>query len=203
MLDDQAASCPEWQSLDTHGLIGAARRSIRRAPRARSRIPHRPRRHHSGRGDVLIEKRWRHRQHARDVVEPVRFVVFGQQRGRVDAHAEQILDGVRIFGTVQTMERNAAGIRIARCRRIQLAFESGGERLDGGRVGPPCTGWRHHPAAQLAQRLLPQIGVLRDVTEVGAVERDARRLHPLVVTGNTVGVDEWCEGAEVRGCDRA
>ncbi len=112
MLDDQAAARAERKTVDAHGLIGSARGPIGHAAGPRTRIADRTRADDARRGDVLIEERRRHRQHARHVVESVGLIVLGQERCRIDLEPEQILDGGGVLRAVQSMQRDATWIRV-------------------------------------------------------------------------------------------
>jgi hypothetical protein len=69
---------------------------------------------------------------------------------------------------------------------IQRSLEPPGETLRRGRIRPPHARRRHHARTQLANRLLPQIGVRADRAQIGVVERHIRRLHALVVAAHAV-----------------
>ncbi len=80
VLDEQAAASAERQAVHAHGLIRAARGPIGRCCRARrADCRARGRAHDARGGDVLVEERRRHGQHAGHVVEAVGLVVLRQQ----------------------------------------------------------------------------------------------------------------------------
>ena len=198
VLDEQAAARAERQALDARGLVGPARRAIRHAARPGRGIAERPRGHDAGRGDVLLEERRRHRQHAGHVVEAVGLVVLGQQRAGVDANAEQILDRVGVLGAVQAMERDAARIRIARRRCIERHARA--TRRTRRPLPRPAAARRAAAScrrAACARAFSHRLGVLRDV----ARDRRCRRRCPLSSRAgcgtDAVGVDQRARrGAE-------
>ena len=143
-----------------------------------------------GRGHVSLDERGRDAEHVGDVVEPGRGVVWRQQRADIDVEREQIANGVRVFGAVQTMQRGRAGIESPRRRSIERGFERRGERLARrGRRLRRVLG-RHHPGAQLADDLLPDLGVAIDGGGAQRVERQAAGLRARVVTGHAVLLQE-------------
>ena len=80
----------------------------------------------------------------------------GSIRARVDAHAEQILDGRRVLGAVQAVQRDAAGLRRRAPRQPRRdALERRDERVDLLGVRVAAAGRRHQLAAQLANDLFP------------------------------------------------
>jgi len=83
---------------------------------------------------------------------------------------EQRLHGVRVFGAGEALRRDVA--RVLRCVLVDRALERGDEAVDlcGGRLR--LAGRRHEPTAQLADRGLELLGVLRHGLERHAVERD-------------------------------
>ena len=190
MLDQQSTSSAERQTLDVYALVGASRRTIGRAARSRRRIPNRPRGHDASRRNVLIEKRGRDLQHAGHIVEAIRFIVLGKEGARVDAQAEQILDGCAVFRAIEPMERDASRIRIRGSGLVERVFKPRHEPVDRGLIRPRHAGRRHHAAAQLPHDFLPHVRVAGKLGEVHRVEGEVGRLETLVMTRHAVPVEE-------------
>ena len=146
---------------------------------------------HGGRGrQVALEQRRRHRQHAGDVVEPVRIGLVGDERSAVHVERQQIADGVRVFGAIQAVHGHAAGIR----RRFRRGVERGFER------GNQAAGTRHRPAGArraaasracaACARPSPRSRRVARAADVGRVEHQPAGLQPRVVAGQAVFVED-------------
>ena len=129
--------------------------------------------------------RRRHAQHLGDVVEAFARHVGRQHRARVDAHAEQLLDGRRVLGAVHAVQRDTAGLRTARRGRlVEIALERHDQRVGFVGVGTRLAGRRHEAAAQLADDLLEDFGFGGDVRGRHGLERQlARGLGVVVAVG--------------------
>ena len=77
----------------------------------------------------------------------------------------------------------------ARAGAIQLVLEPRDQTVSGRLIGPAHAVRRHGADAQLADNLLPGLGVRLDVRDVERVERESACLQPLVVTGDAVPLD--------------
>ena len=130
---------------------------------ARLGAEHRRARDSLGGQQVPLHQHRRHREHVADVVEPVARVVLRKVVGRTEVDAEQIADGVVVFGAVQPPDRHPA--RIGHGRPVNaLEFEVDPARHGGQRVGmrSRIVFRRHLAGADLGERLLPQVRVARD-----------------------------------------
>ena len=150
--------------------------------------------------DVAVEEGRRHRQHARHVLEAFLIRLVGpEHRRRVDLEREQIADGVHIFAAVQSMDRDAARVRMARGGLVERFLERRDHRLVGRPVGTRRTGRRHLAGAQLADDFLPGFGRLVHTVGINPFERQPGGLQPFVVAHHTVLIDV---GSRFRGCGR-
>jgi hypothetical protein len=128
-----------------------------------------------------------------DVVEPVARVVGRQQH--VDLHlAREILEASRsraAFCTPVRLGRCRAadpGVRVGGGRAIELPFEPARDGVVGRCVGSGPTGRRHCGGPQLADHLLPNLGMGADVLKVDAVERERTCFQSLVVTADAIAL---------------
>ena len=222
MLDVEAAPRAERQRLDAavlrqvlRRLVGVGRHRGRRAADGQAADGARRR-------QIAFHQRLRHPQQAADVVEAEARVVGREELVRVYLHRQQIPDGVGVLRAIQAME----GGRPARIAglgpgAVELAFQPGQERLELVGRGARPAGRRHHPAAQLADDLLPAVRVAAHLAEIERVEGEAdgaeltdqRRGgaapaadHLLVVAGDAVAVEQRTVGGSIvrsrRGCRR-
>ena len=190
VLDQQPAARAQRQAFDVRALLGAARRTIGRAGRLRRRVANRPRADDAGGRDVLVEERRRHLQHARHVVEAVGLIVLREEDAGVDAQPEQVFDGVGVLGAIESMERDAARDSGSPRRPGRAVLEPRDQGVDRRLLRAAHAGRRHHAAAQLANRLFPDVRVVGQLREIQRVERDVRR--------------SWCAGCDTsRSTDRA
>ena len=160
------------------------------------------RRRRHGRGDgepadlargrqIPLHQGRRDAEHAGDVVEAVAGVVGREQVVDADVQGEQIADRVAVLGPAQAMEGlRPAGVRFGRRRGVELAFDPGAEAVVGLPVGTRAGPGRHGAGAQLADHLLPCLGMRRDVADVQRLEREAAGLETVVVAGDTEAVHE-------------
>ena len=141
---------------------------------------------------VPIEQCRRNRQHIGDVVEPVLIgIVGGQQRADVDLDAEEIADGVRVLGAVQAVHRRTAGIHVRRRPRdrapIPVRVTNATAAAASGR-GRPAGGIE--PVRSFRDDLFPLAGVRANLRHVDGVQRQPRRLEPLVMARDAVSGQE-------------
>ena len=113
----------------------------------------------------------------------------GSQALGVDVEPEQIADGVLVLAAIEATQRHASGAA-ATVPRVDLVLEPRDERGRGLTVRAPRAGRRHQTAAQLADHLLGNLGVLAGRVEIQLGQRQAARLHPVVVAGDAVLIDE-------------
>ena len=108
-------------------------------------------------------------ERAGDVVEAVRRVVGRQVLRRVDVEVEQVADDVRVFGAVQAMQAGRRHVGRSPCGPARSrATRSSTCRSP---VRAAACRRRHHAGAQLADDLLPGLGVVVDLCGVEVVER--------------------------------
>ena len=117
-------------------------------------------------------------------------VIGRQQRAPVHFESQEIADGVDVLRSVEAMDRRAAGIRRDGGRTIKRGFEPPRERVGLSIGGSRAADRRHRPAPELPHDLLPGRCVPSQVLNGERVERQAGSLQPLVVTGNTVPIQE-------------
>ena len=177
------------RSILPHRVGGAAGADAWIADRDRADLP--------CRREVGLQQRGRRPLGIGDVVEAEGRRVRRQQRRNVDVEPEQIADGVGVLGPVQPVQRRPAGIGSHGRRGIELSLQRGGERVEHGAVGPACALWRHHAQPQLADHALPDVGVLRDRGEIGALEAEAARTRAVVVTTDAIVLNRL--GVRARG----
>ena len=104
------------------------------------------------------------------------------------------LTAVAVLGARHALHRHVAGDRDDR-GAIELAFHPGDERVDVSLSRLAASRRRHQTAAQFADGLLPDIGMVADRVERQRVERKTSGMHCGAVTAGAVGVDH---GARLR-----
>ena len=109
--DERSTARAEWKVCDGPFLREVWLQTIGVAIRPRDRRTHGEAADFLGGGDVAVEQGGR-QVAARQVVETVARIVFGEQCRRVDLEVEEIPDGVPILGAIESVEGvGAAGIR--------------------------------------------------------------------------------------------
>ena len=143
VLDHQAAARSERQAFDMTLGRAVALIDIGGAAGMGLRIADRHRRHGMGRRDILLEEGRRDLQDRRHVVVAVFGIVPRQQRLGVHLDAEKITDRIGIFGAVEPVQRDMAGIGpLRRFDLVEIARERGGEGAKS-----PCAADGDCPAA--------------------------------------------------------
>jgi hypothetical protein len=96
--------------------------------------------------------------------------IVGQYRGDVDVEREQVADRIAVFGTVQSMDDEAARRRTRRPAAVERVRQPGGEAdvFRFARMGTALR--RHRPDAQLAEHALPHRRIGDDVVEIRRIE---------------------------------
>ena len=118
-------------------------------------------------------------------------IVRGQQLGNVDIEREQVANRVPILGAAQAAQAvDAARMRIAERGPVELRLQPGHQAVPRRRLRPRPTGGRHHAGAQLAEDLLPELGIGAHSGEIGPVEREAGGPEPVVVAAHAVALDQ-------------
>ena len=175
-----AALEPDLVDLGDRTVLGAAHRGAADLGRRR---------------DVARHQRRRDRQDVGVVVEAEARHVARQQLGAVHLEAEQVVDGVHVFGAIQAARGDAARIGLRGGVAVERALESGDERVHRRLVGPRPAFGRHRAAAQLPHHLLHHRRVARDVGQIDARQGQFAALQPIVVAADAVLIDERPAGA--------
>ena len=115
--------------------------------------------HRSGRGDVLIEECGRRLQHVGDVVEAIALSIRREQLGRIQLQPEQVINGIRVFFSIQPVKRDVPRVRVEGYRRVQIAFHPRHERVRLSAIRTSHARRRHHATAQLTDHLFPNLRV--------------------------------------------
>ncbi len=148
--------------------------------------------------DVLVEEGRGNFQGVGNIVEAVADVVGGEQGGGVDINAEEVAHGVRVFGAIETVNADAAGVEVRGAGLVERGFEIGGERVDGFGRGLGCAGGRHHASAEFADGAFPDERVLFGMREVHGVKGQLCGSQLLVMAGYAIAINEgfiWiCRG---------
>src|SRR5690606_33573564 len=132
---------------------------------------------------------WRYLQGAGDIVEAVLRTVEREQGFGIDLELQQVTDGVAVFGTVEPVQRFGAWLnQWAGC--IQTVFKPGNECIDLCGARSFLARRRHHPAAQLADDLLPGFRIGSDALVVQQVERQAAAVVIEIVTVAAVELEQ-------------
>ena len=153
-----------------HARIGIAHRDLSDVPR---------------RGHVLIEERGRYAQGVRDVVEAFHLDVLRQNVLRVHVHAHQGLHRRGVLGAVQALDRHIASLRTLGVG-VERVLHPRDERLDILLRRLRTARRRHLIPAQLAQRLLPDLSVVRRGLKVQSFQRKTTHLCAGAVAGDAV-----------------
>ena len=158
-----------------------------------------------GRRHVTLEQRGRQRQRGGDVVEAVPVGRVGRnQRLDVDLQVEQVADHVPVLRLVEPVERlRAARIRARLGDAVQLVLQPAPEAVVRLLVGARPRLRGHRADTELADHLLPQLGILGHVVHVGTVEGQSHQAQllghhagavagddALVVTGDAVPIEQ-------------
>ncbi len=164
-----AAARAERHARNVRALAAAGRREIGRRD-FRLRLADREVRDGARGVHVLLDERRRRRERRRDVREAVNLDFRGQVFLGIDLDVEQRLHGMRVLGAREALRRDVAGL----LRRVLVdrALEARDEPVDLFGCRLRLAGRRHQPAAQLDDRGLELLGVLRHLVEAEALERD-------------------------------
>src|SRR5262249_19371493 len=91
------------------------------------------------------------------------------------------------FGAVEPMKRfRPARIRMGHCRLVDFVLQPSGHRLVCAEIWPRHSGRRHRSETQLADNLLPSLGVFTDTRDVSSRQDQLTRAHLGVVAAETV-----------------
>src|SRR5262249_42045974 len=151
----------QWQIFTLTIVLNHVERYFKDGNRGRARNAHSKSRDFPGNRQVSVEMRCRNRQRAREVVETAvcRFVA-GQQWLDVDVERKEIPYRVVVFRPIEAMNRgDAAWIRTARPRAIDVLLQRDRQRVGSRRVWTRTPGRRHRARSKLADDLFPNLGV--------------------------------------------
>ncbi len=117
-----------------------------------------------GGGEVLFHEDRRHGEHVADVVEAVADVVGGEVVGRVEGDADEVADGVVVFGAVEPANGDAAGVFGAggAIGLEHVGVEPGVDGVEFGRGRFRLALRRHHAAAQVFGHFFPDLRLGED-----------------------------------------
>ena len=104
---------------------------------------------------------------------------------------EQIAYRVGVFPPVQAMDRGPARIGVGRRDLVERRLQRGGHPYVGRPIGPRPPHRRHRPGAQLADDVLPCLGVVTDPLQIYRIQSEASRPEPLVVAGEAVAIQDY------------
>ena len=137
-----------------------------------------------GRRQIPIHQRRGHVEHVRVVVEPERLLVGRQQRGHIHLECKQIPNRVAVFSPVEAVHGRSAECRSCQRGTVESRFQVSDETVERRLFGSRDADGRHHPRAELADDLFPDLGAGRYVRERDGLERESRSFEPLVMTSD-------------------
>src|SRR5690606_9830104 len=139
--------------------------------------------------EVLLDERRRRAQRGRDVREAVDLDLRGEILRRIDVDAEKISYGLRELGPIEPLRRDVTDLAVLsalvdrplepRDQRIDILLR----RLAGARRG-------HQPAAELRDRRLEDLGVLRDRIRGQALEAQIAREVERIMTIEAIRLEQ-------------
>ena len=194
VMHEEAADRTERQAFDVRVLGQILPHAVRLAHRTAAEIPDRQRADFPGRGQIALLQRRRDAQDVGDVVETVRGVVRRQQRCCVDVRREQIADGVRVLGPIESMQHGPARVGRRDGRPVKLLFEPCRQTAVTGLIGMPRTLRGHGARLKFPHDLFPHLGAPGHLREIQCLERESGGPHPLVVTDHAVLVNDVASG---------
>ena len=157
----------ERQAIDVLVLRQILRHAIGVAAGPRRAIADGERADRAGRREIALLQRRRHAQHVRDVVEAVGRVVGRQQRRRIDVEASRSRMAFWYSARFSRCSSGRPGNRAAPRRRDPgSARAPRHERCIVASSGRRAPLRRHHARSQLADHLLPHLGVVRGVRDI-------------------------------------
>ena len=191
VTDDGAAAGAERETVQPVVLLGIRRHAIGRSASRRRRAAGSQSGNGPGGRQVALHQRLRKLQNTGDVVESVARIVGGQKIRDVDFETKRVTHGVPVLGPVQSVEcLGATRIRPALERPIELSGKRGHKRALRRVVGTRPARRGHQPRAQLADHLLPGLGLKLDLPLVEHIEREVARPGSLVVAADAVSIEQ-------------
>jgi hypothetical protein len=151
------------------------------------------------RRDVFLLQRRGHAEYVRDVVEPVRGVVWRQERRDVHVEIEQVVHSVRVFAAVQPMENGSAGIGMGGRLGVEVAFERRLQPPVRCLVRAPRALRRHGAGLELPDHLLPELRLRPGPGDIQPFERQLPRLQALVMAADAVLIQHRATRRRNRG----
>ena len=100
------------------------------------------------------------------------------------------MDHALVFGTTEPLEPMRSWIGSGPGRLVEVRLQGLHQRQEGVGFGAGGAGGRHHPQAQLGDHLLGQLGAFLDMGEVQTRHAHVAGHLDVVVTVNTVLVDD-------------
>ena len=160
---------------------------------------------HARRRQIVLQQCGRYREDAGNVVEALLFGIVGREHGAaVDLEAQEIANGVGVFGAVQPVHRHSTRIGICQNRRIERTLQMRSHRGVGGFVGARSRRRRHLMRAKLPRDLFPHFDVCTNMLKVELVDHQAGDLALFVVTSDAIfrqsGGRAEALGCRSRGC---
>ena len=146
---------------------------------------------------VSLQQRRRYREGISNVVETVGRIVGGKQRFPVDIDSQQVAYHVGIFGSVQAMDGDPAGIGRGLGGAVDFRLQVCGEGVVGGLVRPWHAGGGHLTGSKFSDHLFPHFRAFRNVLDVHRVQHQSCRLQVLVVAGDAVAAENRARGESV------
>jgi len=189
VLDEQPAACAERQTVHMADLSGITGGPVGRRGRTATVDADRERCDFHRRGQIPLDEDRRRPERRRDIVKPGDGIVGRQQRRDVDVHTEQVANGVRVFCAVDPVDDRRPRVRTSDGRTIQRRFERHDQIAHRGRAWSRRRSRRHHARAQLANDLLPDLAVLRDMTERKPLQGKSARFQPVVVASYAIAIE--------------
>ena len=125
------------------------------------------------------------RRAAGDIVKAFDLDVLRKDVLCLHVHAHQRFHRGGILGSIQALDRHIACLRTFGTR-VEGVLHPGDERIDILLRGLRISRRRHQTSAQFAQRLFPDLRVLRRSLEVQTVQREPAALHARVVARGAV-----------------
>jgi hypothetical protein len=181
--DRQPAARAGRRAVDVRHLRDSLRHGVANRRRRGLRIPDGEAADLAGGVEIALHQRRRKVLHSGNVVEVVADCVGRQPLRDVDLETEQRADRARVLNPVQSLRDASAGIRMKRRRFVDPPLERNDKRIEGRLIGTPRGGRRrHHPGANLRDRALGEIDILRHFLNRGVLERHAAGLAGVSVT---------------------
>ena len=123
-----------------------------------------------------------------DIVKPKPTLISGQHRGSINIQCQQIPNGILIFGPIQPPKRLRPPWIHARRIQRSLKRRQQCHPFASRRLWHPRR--RHHARPHLPNHLLPKFSPRLDPRQRRCIQPQPATLHPLVMAGQTVPIQE-------------